>query len=342
MSIRTRLLNRFFALAGVALALNGCSAPVETGSDPVGKQAILDWVDIALSGGDCATAVAKIKPLYESPYSDNEVRMKAASAYACYAGVNFFQTVMDIEANSGDMLAGLGEGFWPTMSKLFPSQGAGLDYRVEGAVLAIDALQAALSPGIALLPSNTINPGGYNEGSVFATDRISDSNIFMIFNAMAAIGTIQSRYGVPDAGNGYKKTALLPWKTATSIGLDGDGCAYVSALMNLIDALGATAGSVPANLSTTLTTVHDTLDLGVSAACVLGCKGLVPPAIAPLNPRSQWVNSGCNAAVTDCARCPDALRDRTKCLRANDDVTSCAAAGIINFINSSDNGWLGP
>jgi hypothetical protein len=34
---------------------------------------------------------------------------------------------------------------------------------VEGAVLELDALQATLSPGIALLPANMINAGSFND-----------------------------------------------------------------------------------------------------------------------------------------------------------------------------------
>ncbi|MCM2279530.1 MAG: hypothetical protein NDJ89_15750 [Oligoflexia bacterium] len=329
------------AVAG-ATALTGCSAPEEIGTDPVGKQAILDWVDIALSSGNCADAVAKIEPLLNSEESDNTVRMKAASAYACHAGINFFQTVTNISANSDAMTADFGAGFWPTMAKLFPSAGAGLDYRAEGAILAIDALQATLAPGIAILPSNRINAGSFNEGSLFATDRTSDANIFMIFNAMAAIGSFENRYGVPDPVT-YKKTALLPWKTAISVGMDEDGCAYVSSIFNLMDSLGATAGVVPANLATTLNLIHDNLEFVLDGACAIGCKG-TDPALLPveLNRNNQWVNSGCSAAVTDCDACPAGLRDRTRCLKQDDDIISCAAAGVVNFINSADAGWVGP
>jgi hypothetical protein len=110
-----RQLGAAFALLGI-FSTAGCSAPVEVGSDPIGKQAILDWVDIALSDGNCADAVAKVKPLYDSANVDNNVRMKTASAYACYAEINFFKTVSDIGSNSSAMVANAGAGFWPCLA----------------------------------------------------------------------------------------------------------------------------------------------------------------------------------------------------------------------------------
>jgi hypothetical protein len=60
------------------------------GGTPLGKQAILDAVDIFLTTENCTDAVSQITGLYNSANTDNDVRMRAASAYGCNAKVNLF------------------------------------------------------------------------------------------------------------------------------------------------------------------------------------------------------------------------------------------------------------
>lgn len=340
-----RRLGRLIPLVTITLGA-GCSAPAEDGSE-LGKKITLDAVDLALSVQDCATAVAKIEPLYNSASTDNDVRLRAASAYGCHAGINFFQLVSDI-ASRGSVLTG--SGFWSSMAELFPST-TGADYKVEGALSSIAALQSALKSGALVLDANQINPTSFNVGSVFATDRISDANIYLIFASMAAIGSLENRHGVSNSSDGYRKTRNLPWTTATSADLDTDGCAFASAIVNLIDAIGEASSAMSGNASNSLRDVHASLQTSIDNACALGCAGIVPPGGVEPNPRGDWVNNGCGLS-TACSECPDALRDRTKCQKLATDQVSCAASGLVNLINSSeavgwlgnsaDTGWVGP
>lgn len=312
----------FFAL--------GCSPPAFDGSN-LGRQAVFDLVDQALNNHDCTTAIIAIEPLLYSEDSDNDVRMKAASAYACAAGIDFFPFINQVLVNSGSLI---GPGFWSKMAEFFPST-AGSDYKMEGALLGLDALSAALLPGALVLPINQINADTYNPGSVFPSDRIGDANIFMVLMAMGGIGSIQSRYGEPDPVT-FVKTVPLPWTSATA--MDDAGCAYAASVIDFIDAVGATANVVTGQLSTTLTNLSNTFSEALNEACNVGCQGAVPMvAVPPLLNTGTWVTSGC--ALSACASCPAALRDRSRCTAVVTDQSSCAAAGIVNFINASAIGW---
>ena len=315
----------------VALLAQSCSAPSLDGSTAAGKQGVFDRVYQAINYGDCATAVTAIEPLLNSSSTDNTVRMKAASAYACNARVNFFPLINNLVANSATLI---GPGFWSKMAEFFPST-AGSDYVMEGAILGLDVLKAVLVPGALVLPANQTNAGTYNPGSVFISDRTSDSNMYMIFVAMSAIGGIQSRYGSPNPVT-FVKTVDLPWTTAATV--DDDGCAYASSIIYFIDALGDSASLVSPSLSPTLTSISVTFQAAINAACDAGCQGSTPGVgVPPILRAGAWTPSGC--ALAACASCPTALRDRTRCTGLATDENSCAAAGIVNFINSSAIGW---
>lgn len=323
-----------FFIVSIPLLVEGC-APVKF--DPgtaAGKQAIIDATNLALSVQDCNSAVRTIEPLYKSSSTDNDVRMIAASAYACDAKINFFKLVTDVVENSAALAGPL---FWQTMAKFFPSS-AGSDYVVEGANLAIDALQAALIPGALVLPTNTVNLNSANPGSVFATDRTIDSNTYLVFVAMAGIGGSESRFGAPN-GTDYKKSKDLKWKTA--ILMDTDGCTYAASILNFIDAIGRIRNSVNGAFATTLGAIHDRFSTVLNTSCNFGCLGTAPTGDITLDPKSVWTASGC-AITAGCATCPSALRDRTRCSADVKDPSACAAAGIVNFINSSTLGWQGP
>ncbi len=303
--------------------LISCSAPPYDGGNPTGRAAIMDSANISLSKGECANAIAVLQGLYASANTSNDVRMLMASAYACTTGINFFNFVGSLGENAGDLA---GAGFWKLMTKLFPSTLR--DKIVEASLLGTDALLSAVVPGTILMGNSLIqNSGGFNIGSALATDRIAESNVYLVLMSMATIGSLQSRNGDPDPTT-FLKTKNLPWATAET--MDSDGCAYASSIVNFVDALGATSGSVEGSISTTIKTLHDTFATAIYMACSTGCLGA--PAL--------WggVASGCTAAV-DCSECPLALRNRTACTGKADDLPSCAAAGIVNFINNAPVGW---
>lgn len=319
-------------LAAAALGLGACSSPPSDGSTSVSKRGILRDVDNALTNEDCATAVALIEPLLNSASTDNEVRLKAASAYGCYARVNFFSLVGDL-LSAGPSLAG--SALWSTLTQLFPST-AGSDYVPEGALLAIDALQATLTPGALVLPVNKVNAGSYNVGSVFTTDRTSDANIYLAFIAMAGIGGLQNRYGSPDPGT-FIKTVDLPWTTAVSMAGSSDGCAYASSVLNMVDAIESAQYYVSDELAQVYANMAATFNTALDTACTIACENRMPTVPESAIVGAGWTVSGCT--VGTCSECPSSLRARANCTGAVDDLSSCAAAGIVNFINESTVGW---
>jgi hypothetical protein len=313
--------------------LSGCGAPTPDASTELGKRQLIDQANKALTTSDCSTALQILLPIYQSANTDNEVRLLTASAYACWANVNYFKLIGDIVSNSGTLA---GSGFWSFASSLFPST-AGQDHVAEGAVLAQDALLASLVPGIPILPSGAINYGSYNVGSIYPSDRTDDSNLYLIFTAMAGIGSFQNRYGNPDSA--FHPQSALPWKTAANA--TTDGCGYASSILNFVDAITQAQTIVPSNLKNALNSISSAFSTSLDLACDFGCTGLVPPAVAPFNPSNKWVASGCNfnSGCTIDRKCPSTLRNRFSCQAQTTDVNSCAAAGITNFINASSLGW---
>jgi hypothetical protein len=301
--------------------LSGCAIPLSDTSSQLGRDAIIADANNALTRGDCTTALAKMIPLYNSANTDNYVRLITASAYACGAGLDFLHLMEEMIDNSATLG---GSGFWRFVTEQFPSTVA--DTRAESALLAFDAVHAMIAPGIIVPAAYQLNTGSYNVGSSRYTDRDENANAYLPFIAMAAMGAIQNRYGAPDGT--FVKTVDLPWETAATV--DSDGCAYASAVVNMLDGLHATANVVQGSISTTLTTILNGFDTVVNAACDIGCQNTAVPG---------WTQSGCTV-TTACAECPTALRDKTACQGIPADQVSCAAAGIVNFINNDPiAGW---
>jgi hypothetical protein len=333
------------SVLGVCLALaalQGCGAPTPDDSSANGQQQILDAVDVALSSQQCTTATSLILPLYNSSYSDDAIRMKTASAYGCSAGIDFFGLVGQIVTDSGQLaLSSSGTGLWSLMAELFPSQ-TGQDYKMEGAFYATDALEAVLNTGVLVLPENQVNAGTSNVGSVLAEDRTIDSNLYLLFVAMAGIGTVESRYGGTLEAN-FNKGAALPWTSVAA--MNADGCGLAASVLNFFDAIAQAESELPTNLDKTLTQLNGVTAL-LDKACAYGCSNTSPDSDTVVNkaifdPNSTWVLSGANLG-TPCTVCPFSLRNRSSCTGVATDVNSAAAAGLINFLNNSVAGWPGP
>lgn len=310
----------------------GCAA-----TSTSNKQSILDQVDKFLSSGQCTAAIEVVKPLYDSEDSDNDVRFKMALAYACAAGINFLDLNTQIASRSADLIANNGSGFWEVMAELFPST-AGSDYVLEGALYGTNALHAIINPGALILPANQIDEDAFNIGSIFPTDRTTESNLYLMYLSMAALGSLENRYGAPDAA--FQKTVVLPWRTAAHAEI-ANGCAFGSTILNFLDGIGYGSTALPAEMTQALGDVSTALTTLLDKACQYGCSGAVPAGLdgLALNTRGGWQATGCN---TTCTTCPQELRDRTRCTASTSNVTSCAAAGIINFLNESAAGWQGP
>lgn len=312
--MRKRVLAAFLILTG--LAAPSCSAPRWEG--PQAKQATIDAVNQDLSFEDCASALDRIEGLYNSGLTDNQVRILRASAHGCNAGINFFKLVSDL---TGANLTP--PGFWQTMAKMFVSTTK--DSKLESAWFAQDALFATLKKGIVVSSANQVNTGTDNPGSLQASDRVDDSNLYLIIVSMVQIGALENRFGAPNASNEYKKGNALPWTTAATV--DSNGCGYAAAILNLLD--GVEAISNLDKLSKLKDTVS-TLKSGIiNPGCDLGCQ--LP---------------GCGFAAGDCNPCPIGLRHKTGCSATGTTAqlkAACAAAGLVTAINSDTNfGWLGP
>lgn len=276
----------------------------------------------AITSGDCATAIALIEPLYESDYTDNDVRMARASAHACNIGIKFFTKATELAES--DLL---GSEFWASMTRLFPSTLA--DSRYESALAATDALSAILKTGTLVGTQYRVNTDTVNPGSTNANDRKSDANIQMVLISMATIGILQNRYSAPNSS--YQKTRRLGdrygnntgWNNAARV--DEEGCAYAGSILTLFDSVEAVATEL-GSLGTSLASMVDSLEAGLNAACDAGC--------------SNVLIAGCSLPAGTCTTCPITLRNRASCSGEVTDVESCAAAGIVHSINFTPGfGW---
>ncbi len=302
--------------------LSACGIPTAQLGSQLGKDAIINDANIALSNNDCTTALAKMLPLYNSSSTDNYVRLITASAYGCGANIDFLNVLNAMIQNSSALG---GSGFWSFLTQQFPSTVT--DTRAESAYLGFDAVHSMLLSGIIVPSSYQVNTGTYNVGSTRYADRDSDANAYLTFLSIAAIGAMNNRYGSPNPTT-YIKTVDLPWTTAATV--DSNGCSYASAIVNMLDGLHATASAVGGAASTSLTTVLNAFDTVINAACDVGCQNIAVPT---------WTQSGCTV-TTACATCPTALRNRNSCQGIPADQVSCAAAGIVNFINKDlTAGW---
>jgi hypothetical protein len=291
-----------------------------TAYDPttaLGKKALLDQASLALTNKECTTAIALMKPVYNSINTDNKIRMMMASAYGCDAHINLFNQLFSLSSDPGNLV---GSGFWQFTAKEFPSTTE--DRVVEGAQLALDAVQSVIEPGAAVLPENTFNLLTFNPGSYSVVDRSADANSYLFFVSMALIGGLESRYGSPFP-NG-KKGNDLPWINSDptiagpASAVTPDGCAYAAGVINFIDSLGGLAKVTTGTLSTTFLSLQSGYKGAIDAACASGC-------------------ATCAAAggTATCSVCPTVLRNRAACTYTKNDPSSCAAAGIVNAINSA-------
>ncbi len=312
------------------------------GGTVLGKQGILDATTMDLNAGNCGAAINVISPLYNSGNSDNNVRLMAASAFGCDAGVNIFQMIDHMDSDSGTLTSG---GFFAFLAQIF--YGISGNFSVAGSYAAVDALQAILLPGALVLTSDQVNSGTDNPGSVWVCDRMQDSTTYLLFVSMAMIGAIENQIPSVVSGTSIDSTTFdltggtLPWTSATAAGMATDttgrgitGCAYASAILNLSDSMNGVpgkcsgmCGSFTGSLQTSCTKMASALSASsLDAACSLGC--LACGITCPTDP------------VTGSAGCPITLRDRNNCTGAASDANSCAAAGIITLINSkAPAGW---
>jgi hypothetical protein len=282
-------------------------------ADPLQKTSIVDSVNLALSQGDCSTALNTVQTYYNSAQSDNSIRTAMASTYGCFAGVEMLQIINDLVNFPGDIG---GSGFWEFLVQEFPSTATPSDdKKPQAAKYGIDATLSILNPGIILIPDYTINATGFNPGSLLSADRIDDANSYLTFVSMALLGTLQNRYGLPTSN--YHKSTDLPWEDPANV--QGDGCAFAAGLLNFYDGIKFIKDAS----SPSVASIYGQIESFLGSALDQGCQ------------------LGCTLCLTDvsCTTCPTTLRNRDSCTGVNTDTNSCAASGLVMFVNES---WLGP
>ena len=305
------------------------------------KAAIIDATNLALTRGDCTTALINIEPLYSSNQTDNQVRMLRASANGCFLGIEFFGLLASI---ASEPLAAA--GFWTTTAKLFYSDDLNLlDKRVTAGGAAADALMSVIAPGtIVPLPQRVDNDGnGLNVGSVIASDRTVDANLYLIMTSMATISALQNRYSETDPttfvqGQVLGFTAARPagWALPTNY-VTEEGCEFAASVLNFVDAVDEiTANSASGGAAQALAAMNTGLKAQLHDACESGCQANAVGTMAI--PGALLFPTGCAFPAGSCSGsathpCPDALRDRSRCSPVATDVETCAAAGIATFIN---------
>ena len=337
-----------------------CSAPRMDGSTVEGKQAILDAVDIALTNGDCAGAIATIEPLYNSKYTDNDVRLARAAAHACSGGISSMAVVIQKLALSSSSLNG--PSFWELITKIFYHWETDvLDTRITAASNSVDALFAAVSEGTVVASANQLNPTSFNVGSLFAPDRIADSNLFLIFVSMAMIGQFNSRYGEPNPVT-FKRGKILGSDASNADGwtvydkVDANACNYAASVVNLLDAINESATSLEGKVGDMMDSIGGAFGSLINDACNAACKGEATGgvdyaavgcgAFGGNPPIADMDFSGDELCKGTAGRpCLLALRNRDSCIVAEPTAANyraqCAAAGIAKFVSENvAAGWL--
>jgi hypothetical protein len=304
----------FCALSFITVACGTKNYDITNSSD---RAAMMVDARNALTSNNCSSALSIITPLYNSVYSNNDVRMIFASAHGCNIGIQLYVLIDSLTSANVTTTSNI----FKTFVRLFPSKTA-TDSRMESSNYATDALQASLLPGTVLSAVGTINSGTNNPGSLLTRDLTPDANTYLTFIAMASIGTVLNRYGFAasddPAATSYAKTQALPWTTKAAVQADttNSGCTLSSGLFNLIDGIQAVAAIIVSGSTyTQLNAILQQLQTYVNLAATTGCQA-----------------DGYSASV--CATAIARLRTRTAC--SEQDAAASATAGVIQGVNA---GW---
>ncbi len=267
----------------------------------------------ALTRGDCVAAIDLSSRLYDSEYSDNDIRMLHASALGCKAGIKLYNVVDELTSFGGANPIG-------QFARIFPSTLS--DQRLESAWFGLDALQSILNPGVVVGSADRVLPGGYNPGSVLYTDRTLDSNSYAFFVSMAMIGSTLSRYGNPNAGAGYSQGTALPWTNRAAVIADtsGTACGLASGFLNYFDAFSAIQPILPSSASSSISTMLTII------------QGPIVDGTLPCVNSGGMGNCLLNATAQECDLAKTRLRYRASCTETA--AIGHFAAGIIQCINT--------
>lgn len=315
------MLQKFFLFLIALFLLSSCGSTKYSCETDEGRKAIVAQVDQLLSSQDCSGALALVETYYPLPgCAADDIRLARASANACAANINFFQLVTDLAA--GNLV---GNELWVTLTELFPSSLT--DQRVTAGQNAIDALFAIRLPGILTPPQYIVNSSSANPGSLVASHRTEDSNFYSMLVSMSLIGSLQNRYGLPQAnyhrGQKLGLSATYPngWETVAAV--DVNACTYAGAILTLFDSITQIGPKMGTSAGAALVLAAGAYATLLDNACDAGCVT-------------------CGFVAGSCTPCPVALRDRYSCTGLATDKVSCSAAGIAQFMNSVPAGFGWP
>ncbi len=275
----------------------------------------------ALTRADCASAVDLSTRLYDSEYTDNDIRMLHASALGCKAGIKLYDVVDELTSFGGANPIG-------QFARIFPS--ALSDQKLESAWFGLDALQSILNPGAVVGAADQVLYDSNNPGSVLYTDRTLDSNSYAFFISMAIVGGALSRYGNPNSGGGYAQGTNLPWTTRASVIADtsGTACGLAAGFLNYFDAFNAIQSLLPSSSSGPISAMFT----AIQAPIVDGVTGI--PA-HPCNNSGGLEYCKTQATAAECNLAKIRLRYRASCSETQ--AIGHFAAGMIQCINAL---WL--
>lgn len=324
--VRSRLRLYSSLLIFLGIQLSGCAKGELSCDSEDGRAAIVAEVSNFLNTQRCPEAIQTIDRFYtKDGCGTDNIRYARASAYACAANLNFFTLIDNLVNNSSNLTGNL---FWRYLTELFPATLN--DGKVAAGVYATEALMALRNVGTVTPVQYTINASTQHPGSLLVGDRQENANVYLMLTSMAMVGALQNEYGAPNGT--YQPTQVMGFTAGNAKGwVDPlystvDSCTYASAILNMVDSMGAVATSL-GSISTEVQTVATVLDAALAAACEAGCTN------------TTAVATGCAFAAGQCNPCPILLRDSNSCTAAVTDKETCAAAGIADFINANPIGW---
>jgi len=301
--------------------LAGCADSAFDITSATDREAMKIEIRSALTRSDCGLAVDLSSRLYDSEYSDNDIRMLHASALGCKAGINLYDAIDELTSFGGGNPIG-------QFARIFPS--ILTDQKLESAWVAQDALQAILKPGTVVGSGDQVLFDTRNPGSVLYTDRTDDSNAYAFFVSMAIIGGSLNRFGNPNVGGGYSQGTDLTWTTRAAVVADtsGTACGLAAGFLNYFDSFAAIQSSLPSGssgaISTMLTLIQGPIVDGISGNPLHPCNNI-----------GGMEYCKTQATAAECALAKTRLRYRASC--SETPAIGHFAAGMIQCINAL---WL--
>jgi hypothetical protein len=267
---------------------------------------MVNEIQNALTRGDCTTALVHSTRLYESEYSNNEIRMLYVSSQGCKAGINMYRVYQEILSLSSANPVG-------EFVRIFPSSTA--DSKLQSTWAGIDALQTVLLPGAVVSTADQTAPNAFNRGSVLLQDLSEDARIYGFYLSMALIGAAGNRFGNPDSS--YNQQTDFTWTSKGLVRADttGTACSLAAGLLLFLDSATFIQTKLPS-----------------SAASAVGA------ALSILNAVTAVGDAECLAATGSASAC--AVAKQRLHYRGACDETEAAAAYAAGLIKGLNTLWL--